>query len=468
MREWQSLVQVCKRWQEIIYASPRYLDLFLYFSNQDADAIAETLDLWPELPLFLGYSFPDEYYEYEGYDTLYNALAYRDRIHHVVLFLRPGDANRIAESMMDEQFPHLTHLDLLGAPPPLSLDDVPYISLDRFLGGSAPSLQHLCVADFEYRGLPSLLLSAPNLLYLEIKDIRPPCYMSPEVMVRALAGLTRLRELCIEFSTWFPIIRDVAERQSPHSASPIHVIFPVLTKFQFRGNSKYLEDFVALVDAPQLEDLSVEYTRHYDSSHFEETIQVGNLFQFISRTETFKHPQFRRATLALDQRTIYTKFDGRQAHLSLIVCNENDRGSSFMDTSYRAVHVLDQLAIMLSDIKHLSIKGIGSYEQEERILESGDLCVIWIRLFRPFPAVDVLHVSSRLAESIAFTINDASEDVVAQMLPALQVLRLADQGDYIRTMASTEQFLDLRRQSGHPVVIVNSYDQVVERFNSHY
>ena len=134
------------------------------------------------------------------------------------------------------------------------------------------------------------------------------------------------------------------------------------------------------------------------------------------------------------------------------------------------IHMLSQLAVLLSDVQHLYIKGMGSRkeEQEERILESGDLCVIWIRLLRSFPAVDVLHVSSRLAESIAFTINDASEDVVAQMLPALQVLRLADQGDYIRTMASTEQFLDLRKQSGHPVVIVNSYDQVVERFNSHY
>ncbi|KAF8269730.1 hypothetical protein EI94DRAFT_908459 [Lactarius quietus] len=30
MRTWQVLVHVCQRWRQIIYASPRYLDLFLY------------------------------------------------------------------------------------------------------------------------------------------------------------------------------------------------------------------------------------------------------------------------------------------------------------------------------------------------------------------------------------------------------------------------------------------------------
>jgi len=67
MQEWQSLVQVCKRWKETVFASPRYLDLFLYFSN--GDSTTETLDRWPELPLQLSYSVFDD-----RDDNLYNAL----------------------------------------------------------------------------------------------------------------------------------------------------------------------------------------------------------------------------------------------------------------------------------------------------------------------------------------------------------------------------------------------------------
>ncbi|SRR6266404_2687819 len=82
MQEWQSLVQVCKRWQETIYASPRYLDLFLYLSG--GDPIAENLDHWPELPLIISSSVPDK--GCEGYNKHYDSLTQRDRTHRIKLF----------------------------------------------------------------------------------------------------------------------------------------------------------------------------------------------------------------------------------------------------------------------------------------------------------------------------------------------------------------------------------------------
>ncbi len=102
------------------------------------------------------------------------------------------------------------------------------------------------------------------------------------------------------------------------------------------------------------------------------------------------------------------------------------------------------------------------------MLEEGDVGVVWFPLLRLFPAVDALQVSWRLAGSISLTIKDAPEDMVTQVLPALQVLWLDDKDDEIRKgklMTSTEQFLDCRKQSGHPVVIVNSHDQFVEKLN---
>jgi len=111
-------------------------------------------------------------------------------------------------------------------------------------------------------------------------------------MVGALAGLTKLRDLCVGVSPYYSIhqFRELEKRQSLHSPYPDHVVFPALTKFQFRGDSEYLEDLVAFIDAPRLEDLNVEYAKNYDDDCFEEVIEAGNISQFISRTDAFKHP----------------------------------------------------------------------------------------------------------------------------------------------------------------------------------
>jgi len=142
------------------------------------------------------------------------------------------------------------------------------------------------------------------------------------------------------------------------------------------------------------------------------------------------------------------------------------------------IHMLSQLAVLLSDVQHLYIKGMGSRkeEQEERILESGGLGAVWFPLLRSFPAVDVLHVSWKLAGSIALAINGAPESTVTRVLPALQTLWLDDLDkiriDKLRAstkqlLVSTKQFLRRRKQSGRPVVTIKSHDQLVKRCSPH-
>ncbi len=455
MKEWQSLVQVCKRWQEIIFASPRYLNLFLCLVG---DPVAKILDGWPEFPLILSY------FVCQDYDNdIHDALAQRDRTRRIELIMRESKADWI-EGPMEQQFPHLTHLDLIGDPK-YGPNRVPYLYVGGFLGGSAPSLQHLRLDNLNHEGLPSLLMSAPNLVSLQIKNIRPKSYISPEGMVGALAELTKLRNLCIGFSKWFSI-RKVRLRQYPHSPSINHAIFPALTKFQFGGDNEYLEDLVALIDAPRLEDLGIEYTKNYAVWIPDFTMKAGNLSQFISRTAIFKHAQFRRVKLTVGERTTCVEFDlpqgeCQQACLSLTLVDEDLRE---LDTAFDVAQVLGQLTIILSDVQHLSIKGMDKGDQID-LLESGDFCIVWFPLLCSFLAVDVLHVPWRLAGSIALMINDPPENMATQVLPALQVLWL-DGEDEVREgklMESIEQFLHFRKQSGHPVVIVNSYDQLIER-----
>ena len=102
---------------------------------------------------------------------------------------------------MKVPFSALTHLDLMGPDP----DDDPKGAVlpPGFLGGSAPCLQHLrfnAVDAILFQELQILLLSARGLVSLQLEDI-PNCFgnISPEAVVRGLAGLTKLRSLSIIF-----------------------------------------------------------------------------------------------------------------------------------------------------------------------------------------------------------------------------------------------------------------------------
>jgi hypothetical protein len=53
-----------------------------------------------------------------------------------------------------------------------------------------------------------------------------------------------------------------------------------------QGYSEYLEDLLALIDTPLVDNVKIEYFKE---------IQVPQLSQFIGRTENLKNAQFRRA-----------------------------------------------------------------------------------------------------------------------------------------------------------------------------
>ena len=141
--EWQRLVQVCRRWQQIIYGSPdspRYLDLHVHCSC--ATTFRENRTRWPEFPLTLDYIiYPDEDGS-EDVDDLIAALEQPDRVH--LIHLRIENSFSRADEVLEKMkvpFPALTHLDLVG---PDQDDEHEGIVLPRgFLGGSAPCLRHI-------------------------------------------------------------------------------------------------------------------------------------------------------------------------------------------------------------------------------------------------------------------------------------------------------------------------------------
>ncbi|KAH9177293.1 hypothetical protein EDB89DRAFT_1935777 [Lactarius sanguifluus] len=321
---------------------------------------------------------------------------------------------------MEVPFPLLTHLKLTG-----NKDrDTPYLS-KRFLGGSAPCLQHLSLVDVGLLDLPKLILSARDLVSLRLDNIPPWGHTLPEEIVGGLVGLTRLRTLSIRF----PI--PYKRWGSPMDPSPQScAVLPALTKFEFQGGSNYLDELTAQIDTPRVEDVRIEYS--------DLDVQAPQFPEFIKRS------QFKRARVGFSD--FYIILDRPQGE-----CHQAHHSLSISDPEFEEfdmARVLGQLVPMLSNVVHLSV--LGPYGVDDML-----------PLLRLFPAVEVMDVPGKAAGYIASALEDITEDMVAEVLPALQLLLLGDD-------TKLEGFLSLRRLSGRPVTIVNTHDEFVERLNARW
>ena len=147
---------------------------------------------------------------------------------------------------------------------------------DLFLGESisAPNLRRLSLTciPFPFPVLRKLLLSAPNLVVLSLRNIPRSAYFSPEAMVTCLSALTRLKHARIQFKS--PRSHHPQEGRHP---SPTRFVLPALTELAFIGVSEYLEDLVIRIDACLIKHLRITFV-------YQRIFDTPQLVQFISRT----------------------------------------------------------------------------------------------------------------------------------------------------------------------------------------
>ncbi|KAI9437243.1 hypothetical protein H4582DRAFT_336848 [Lactarius indigo] len=287
--EWQ-LVRVCRRWRYLILASPSRLDLKLLCKH--GTPVRKALDCWPAFPIIIEYDNVSQKDE----DNIIAALGgHPDRVRRIRLFVEKSSWEKIRTSMR-KPFPSLTHLCLETK----DRDPEQVVSLPRkFLGDSTPRLEEVYLRgiSFSAPSLPTYLLSASNLINLQILEIPHTNFISPDVMVTGLASLTRLETLAIEFR--HPLPR--AERRLSPPAIPI-VRFPVLSSFKFRGFCDYLEGLVAQIDAPRVSCCNIWYFS-------QPMYQVPQFSRFLGRTEYFKPPWLSRAQIEFVERWMGIELD---------------------------------------------------------------------------------------------------------------------------------------------------------------
>jgi hypothetical protein len=381
------------------------------------------LDIWPALPLVIDGDWKDN--RKVGPDNIIAALEHSDRVRSIHLRQYPSSVGE-ALAAMRVPFPELACLSLWPK------DGSTSVLPDSFLGGSAPRLRTLWLTDISFPGLPNLVLSASDLVDLSFCDIPHSGYISPEAMVACLSSLSRLKSLWLGLQS---------NRPRPDELSPpprTRVVLPALTELSFGGVPAYLEDFLARIDTPVLNQLwmSLFPGPVFDVPHLKQFIgrakglepykvaQVAFMAGFIQLLLTEPLP------LLLRMETMYDRID-LEVHAMSLVCG--------------------QFSLFLSLVERLDLT--ADYWPSQSQGEDDTVSSRFLEIFQPFTAIRSLHVSEGFIPFIALALQQLIGPRAAEVLPNLCDIFLGGSAIPGIVPKAIRPFVDARQLSGQPIVI---------------
>jgi hypothetical protein len=359
------------------------------------------------------------------------AIVHHDYVCEVDLKLTGAQLQRLA-SVMQKQFPALTHLDLSCHDHPGTAPALP----DGFLGGSAPCLQSLTLHYIPFPALPKLLFTATHLVRLTLANI--PGHISPEAIAAILAVLVDLKYLDIQIEC----LPDRSEWESRRPLPPARVVLPALSQLVFLGGSKYLENLVARIDAPLLDFIFIRffYRLIFDTAQLAQFMRRTTKFQAVNEAHVAIYGYSVQVESQLE--TPFLTFDERSGFT--ISCDEVDWEPSYLEK------VFSSFAPSIHMVEHLYICGdryLLSDLQEE--IESTQ----WLDIFRSISAVKNLYVIKEFAECIAPALQDLVGERVREVLPALENLFVEELEPSGPIQEAIGKFVAARRLSGRPVAV---------------
>jgi hypothetical protein len=419
---WYTLVHVCRKWRNVVFGSPRRLNLRLWC--YESTPVRESLDVWPHLPIAIAGDGEGRW----GVNNLVAALEHNDRICQISIWPVSSLQMETVLAAMQQPFPALTQLKLMAK------GGTAAVIPSSFLGGSAPALQELVLEYILFPGLRKLLLSATHLAHLYLRYIPHSGYISPEAMVTCLSALTKLERLFIGFKSPRSRPDSITRRPPPQT----RILLPALASFRFSGVSEYLEDFVARIDAPLLKKLEMTF--------FHQLIfDIPQLTQFIGRTSEFNKTYDNLRVLfseGIVSVTLPRTFVGELEYH--ILCIRSD-------------WLLSSMAQLCSSffpqalspaLEHLYIREDGTSDWQDDIESSQ-----WLEVLHPFTAVKNFYISSRLIPRIAPALQELVGERVTEVLPSLQTLFLEGPLPSGPVQESIWGFVAARQLAGHPIVV---------------
>ena len=432
--EWHRLAHVCRRWRAVIFASPRRLDLRLIYTYRKP--VRKTLDCWPlALPLSIWYPRLVLYRPLSPADeeNVIAALEHPSRICEINLTLTRPLLEKLTPLMQDP-FPMLEDLHLGSRDMMESL-----VLPGAFLGGSTPRLRRIDLDGTPFPTLPRLLLTAHDLVCLRLYEIPNSGYFSPESLITGLDATPKLTflEICFLHPT------SGLGQQSPRTYPQTRVALPALTEFQFRGDNEYLEDLIAKIDAPNIEQFSATL---FDQRRFE----LSQLAEFIGRTEELMSSPLRTSIWLWERGFSITHYFGPPSSgwtfQLQISCYELARQVTLL------TRVCGQLSLLVaSGVEQLDIEADSVSSDWRDETDAGR----WLELFSPFREVRRLELTGSLVPRVVSILEQSAGDVGQGVLPSLRDLHLRSNS----VPPSMESFVAIRQLSGRTVTIHYTEDE---------
>ena len=426
---WRNLAHVCRRWRLVIFDLWLHLDICLHLTINNSPRSVDTLSHLPPLPLVIEYSNPTSWtISRRDEDNIRLGLLQHGRVCQIYLWA-PSSALRIWLESMNRLYPRLECLCLSLWPTAI---DVTNPMLPETL--QAPDLRYL---ELDGVGLPKglpLLSSAIALSSLSLMGIRACCYFPPVDLVTQLQGLPHLEELSIGFAIPIPLPSSEGDLL-PFPIPP--VTLPSLRRLTFRGVDVFLDNLVAQINAPLLEQLTV-------TLFFSITFTLMNLAKFISKIEGFECP----AALIFFKRDCVMIGAGhdeqrRSEKLNLRVnCQCPDW---HFDSAAQICKALGKFMSTVEDLK-LAFRSYQSPSDWENTRDD----MLWNDILFPFLGVKKLRIYEPVPQALESVIGG----LVPELLPKLQELQVEAglEREYShRIKKAFSVFAENRRSVGRPV-----------------
>jgi hypothetical protein len=437
---WQRLVHVCRRWRNVVFASPLSLDLRLYCGPETP--VRRMLNVWPALPLdiyFFDNSWERGHPDWEDrWDNVIAAMECHDRARQIKFFDISSSLWPQVSKMMQESFPALTKVHLFCEPDPGYVPVLP----DTFLNGSAPCLQRLVLRRISFPSLRRFLLSTSDLTTLRLLKIPNDGYISPEAMATSLSALTKLEILHIKFASPTPQPKRRTRRPPPHTRS----VLSTLTSLEFRGVSEYLEVLVAQIDAPMLEQ--------FRTSFFNQLVfDIPQISRLIGDLRIPRPSGLSLRFLQEDQTSVCFTWSRTGSHgepcLYMAVLGEGLDWQVFS-----AAQICNQILPLCSGVEWLNVEygdRWGNIEPPPRMGPDDMDHRRWLQLFHSFISVKRLEISDELEPFIAATLQGLTEDSATGVFPTLNSLSIVGNTSDRAAQEGIESFVTSRQHSDHPV-----------------
>ena len=423
---WCKLTHVCRRWRYLIYDSSSLLDIYLLLRH--GSPTLDSLAHLPPLPLVIDYCNTTTTWVRQDELSLLTGLQQCGRVRRSFLQV-PSPHLGICLASMGNIYPILEYLSLS----PTTEENTSLVLPSTF---RAPNLRYLALQGVGFpTGLP-LFTFFTTLVTLTLTRITAPFYFHPGHLVTQLRCLLHLEELSIDFAV--PIPLPSTEGEMLPAPLP-RVMLPALKRLMFRGVAVYLENLVAQINTPLLEQLIV-------TLFFELAFTLVALSKFVIITRGFR---------CLSAKVLFKK-EG----VSIVTANGESLCSRGLTINVNCEHLdwqIDAATQCCRSLQHVlfAVEELALDLDEVRTPPDwGDSVdsTLWHGLLIPFRGVKKLQIGPPITSELSDALKPDAAELALNLLPQLQKLEVQLRVNDANKAFS--KFTETRELEGRPVELL--------------